>query len=96
MGEEDIEILKELLKTLDNKNFTALRNILYYVETMEAEFARLEGIEDNASMLWIENNEKIEKMRPYKDVSPFDFGVLNGIDEACRIILGEKNGKQKK
>ena len=34
-----------------------------------------------------QNEKKIEKMRPYRHVSPFDFGVLNGIDEACRKLL---------
>lgn len=36
-----------------------------------------------------ENEKKIEEMRPYKHTSPFDFGVLNGIDEAYRKLLKE-------
>lgn len=55
-------------------------------------------IKDNTTKLYKENKKKIEEMRPYKDISPFDFGVLNGIDEACRIILNKKEllGGEKK
>lgn len=37
-----------------------------------------------------ENENKINEMRPYKHQSPFDFGVLNGIDECCRKLLEDK------
>lgn len=37
-----------------------------------------------------ENEINIDKMRPYKHQSPFDFGVLNGIDECCRKLLEDK------
>lgn len=67
--------------------------LIYYFNMVHNEFERLEDIEDRVSMLQQDNAEKIEEMRPYKDVSPFDFGVLNGIDEACRIILRGKNEK---
>lgn len=36
------------------------------------------------------NEKKIDEMRPYKHQGPFDFGVLNGIDECCRILLEDK------
>ena len=37
-----------------------------------------------------ENEINIDKMRPYRHQGPFDFGVLNGIDECCRILLEDK------
>lgn len=37
-----------------------------------------------------ENEIDIDEMRPYKHQSPFDFGVLNGIDECCRKLLEDK------
>lgn len=37
-----------------------------------------------------ENEIKIDKMRHFKHSSPFDFGVLNGIDECCRKLLEDK------
>lgn len=37
-----------------------------------------------------ENEININKMRPYKHQCPFDFGVLNGIDECCRKLLEDK------
>ena len=36
------------------------------------------------------NEKKIDEMRPYKHQGPFDFGVLNGIDECCRKLLEDK------
>lgn len=36
-----------------------------------------------------ENEKKIEAMRQFKHSSPFDFGLLNGIDDCCRTLLGE-------
>lgn len=36
------------------------------------------------------NEKKIDEMRPYRHQGPFDFGVLNGIDECCRILLENK------
>lgn len=65
--------------------------LIYYFNMIHNEFNRLEGLEDNISMLQQENAENINRMRPYKHMSPFDFGVLNGIDEACRKILGGKS-----
>ena len=37
-----------------------------------------------------ENEINIDKMRPYRHQGPFDFGVLNGIDECCRKLLEDK------
>ena len=37
-----------------------------------------------------ENEINIDKMRPYRHQGPFNFGVLNGIDECCRILLVDK------
>lgn len=37
-----------------------------------------------------ENEKKIDAMRQFKHSSPFDFGVLNGIDDCCRTLLDEK------
>ena len=37
-----------------------------------------------------ENEINIDKMRQFKHSSPFDFGVLNGIDECCRKLLEDK------
>ena len=37
-----------------------------------------------------ENEKRIDEMRPYKHQAPFDFGVLNGIDECCRKLLEDK------
>lgn len=42
-----------------------------------------------------ENEKKIDAMRPYKHQCPFDFGVLNGIDECCRKLLEDEDGKDK-
>ena len=36
------------------------------------------------------NGKKIDEMRPYRHQGPFDFGVLNGIDECCRLLLEDK------
>ena len=37
-----------------------------------------------------ENEINIDKMRPYRHQGPFDFGVLNGIDECFRKLLEDK------
>lgn len=43
---------------IDNLDLEAIKILLEYVETMQKEFDRLEGIEDNTSMLKYELNEK--------------------------------------
>lgn len=100
----DIEKAKKDLKGIDIRNFlSGMSEQSNYIvdraeETNEAieavlnELEKKETLINTITMLKIENEEKIEKNRPYKDVNPFDFGVLNGIDEACRKIL--KNEKK--
>lgn len=80
-----------LIKGSEQITEDAKEKLIYYFNMMHSEFDRLEGLEDSVSMLQRENAETMNRMRPYKHMSPFDFGVLNGIDEACRKILGGKS-----
>ena len=61
------------------------KNIKGYQEALENSIPK-----SKVKELKEENEKRIDEMRPYKHQAPFDFGVLNGIDECCRKLLEDK------
>ena len=97
---DGIQDIRPYMKTLENliKGYreleAKLNQLLKYEDDLrikERAFCKENHIKKSKIKETKEENEKrIDEMRPYKHQAPFDFGVLNGIDECCRKLLKDK------
>lgn len=78
----DVQEDDEDIYEIDGRQFLAIETALNYIETMQSEFDRLEGIEDNTAMLKYELEKKdkaIDEMAEY--IVPLDID-----EDICKDI----------